>query len=130
MSTSQRALLAGLAAFATYFFVMLVMLIFGQALLPPVRLLIALAIAGLAGWYTWRRSSGHDFASLIGAIFRGAIITGCIFFFLGFVGPMILTPGANQGPMLGIFITGPLGVLLGGVGGAVVWSRRRRAVST
>lgn len=30
---------------------------------------------------------------------------------------MIFAPGANQGPMLGIFITGPAGALLGAVAG-------------
>ena len=29
------------------------------------------------------------------------------------------TPDANQGPLLGIFITGPLGFILGGIGGLV-----------
>ena len=31
----------------------------------------------------------------------------------GFFGPMLLNPDANQGPMLGIFITGPGGALAG-----------------
>ncbi|ESY71163.1 hypothetical protein X742_01675 [Mesorhizobium sp. LNHC232B00] len=31
----------------------------------------------------------------------------------GFVGPIIFTPDANQGPLLGIFITGPLGLVVG-----------------
>jgi hypothetical protein len=31
----------------------------------------------------------------------------------GFFGPMLLALGANQGPLLGIFITGPLGFLAG-----------------
>ena len=51
--------------------------------------------------------------------FFGAIIVGGIGFIAGFFGPMIFTPSANQGPMLGIFITGPLGVLLGLVGGLI-----------
>jgi hypothetical protein len=42
----------------------------------------------------------------------------------GFFGPMILTPEANQGPMLGIFITGPLGLLVGAIAGAIVAWRR------
>ncbi|WP_156913304.1 hypothetical protein [Mesorhizobium sp. WSM3224] len=42
----------------------------------------------------------------------GAIL-GIIGFLGGFVGPVIFTPEANQGPMLGIFITGPLGFILG-----------------
>ena len=31
----------------------------------------------------------------------------------GFIGPMLLTPESNQGPLLGIFFTGPLGFILG-----------------
>jgi hypothetical protein len=38
---------------------------------------------------------------------------GGVAFALGFFGPMILAPDANQGPLLGILITGPLGTLLG-----------------
>ena len=41
-------------------------------------------------------------------------------FVAGFVGPIIFTPQANQGPLLGIFITGPLGFVVGGLIGAVV----------
>jgi len=47
------------------------------------------------------------------------IVVG-IGFLGGFLGPMILTPDANQGPMLGIFITGPLGGVAGAIGGALV----------
>ena len=53
------------------------------------------------------------------------VVTGSIGFLSGFVGPMIFTPGANQGPLLGIFITGPLGFLLGAAGGAIYWFRGR-----
>ncbi|TGP66964.1 hypothetical protein EN858_34710 [Mesorhizobium sp. M4B.F.Ca.ET.215.01.1.1] len=45
----------------------------------------------------------------------GAIL-GIVGFLGGFVGPVIFTPEANQGPLLGIFITGPLGFVLGLVG--------------
>lgn len=38
---------------------------------------------------------------------------GAISFALGFFGPIVLVPDANQGPLLGIFITGPLGALAG-----------------
>ncbi|MGH2571069.1 MAG: hypothetical protein ACRDGR_07580 [bacterium] len=58
--------------------------------------------------------------------FVGAACTGTVAFALGFFGPMILAPDANQGPLLGIFITGPLGFLAGAVGGAVVGVRRSR----
>jgi hypothetical protein len=57
----------------------------------------------------------------------GAGILGGIGFIGGFFGPMIFAPEANQGPLLGIFITGPLGAILGGIGGALVgWWRNRR----
>jgi hypothetical protein len=47
------------------------------------------------------------------------IITGLICFLIGFVGPIIFMPEANQGPLLGIFITGPLGFVLGIILGVV-----------
>lgn len=40
---------------------------------------------------------------------------GTVGFLCGFIGPMVLAPDANQGPLLGIFITGPTGALLGAV---------------
>lgn len=52
-------------------------------------------------------------------ILTPALILGGIGFIGGFVGPMIVAPDANQGPMLGIFITGPLGFLAGVVYGIV-----------
>lgn len=38
---------------------------------------------------------------------------GGLGFVLGFFGPIIFAPEANQGPLLGIFITGPLGFFAG-----------------
>ncbi len=48
-----------------------------------------------------------------------ALVLGVVGFVLGFFGPMLLAPQANQGPMLGIFITGPVGFLAGLVIGIV-----------
>jgi hypothetical protein len=42
-----------------------------------------------------------------------ALMLGGIGFAAGFLGPMLLAPGANQGPLLGIFVTGPAGFVLG-----------------
>ena len=50
----------------------------------------------------------------------GAAAVGAIGFVAGFVGPMIFMPDANQGPLIGIFFTAPLGLILGAVGGAIV----------
>jgi hypothetical protein len=46
---------------------------------------------------------------------RGAFIVGGVAFAAGFVGPVIFQPKANQGPLLGIFVTGPMGFVLGAV---------------
>jgi len=42
-----------------------------------------------------------------------ALVIGGISFSLGFFGPMILDPTSGNGPLLGIFITGPLGCIAG-----------------
>ena len=41
------------------------------------------------------------------------LILGAAAFAAGFIGPMIFVPDANQGPMVGIFISAPAGILLG-----------------
>ncbi|HZZ28406.1 MAG TPA: hypothetical protein VFE46_10430 [Pirellulales bacterium] len=51
--------------------------------------------------------------------FIGGIILGSISFAAGFFGPIIFMPESNQGPLLGIFITGPFGFLVGCILGAV-----------
>jgi hypothetical protein len=48
-----------------------------------------------------------------------SLAIGGVCFAAGFFGPMIFAPGANQGPLLGILITGPLGVVLGLATGVV-----------
>ncbi|MEO8031928.1 MAG: hypothetical protein ABI765_13850 [Gemmatimonadota bacterium] len=51
-----------------------------------------------------------------------SLCVGLIAFVVGFVGPIILTPSANQGPLLGIFYTGPLGLM-----GGYIWGRARES---
>jgi hypothetical protein len=55
----------------------------------------------------------------------GACIVGFVGFILGFVGPIVFAPEANQGPLLGIFITGPAGAVIGFVAGALYSQLRR-----
>ena len=50
---------------------------------------------------------------------RHGVIIGGISVAAGFCGPIIFAPDANQGPLLGIFITGPLGFLVGLIVGVV-----------
>jgi hypothetical protein len=55
----------------------------------------------------------------------GALIVGGIGFVGGFFGPIIFAPDANQGPLLGIFITGPLGAVLGFILGCIYGIKRK-----
>jgi hypothetical protein len=55
-------------------------------------------------------------------IVRWALIVGGVGFAAGFFGPMLLDPSSGNGPLLGIFITGPGGAVLGVIVGLV---RRR-----
>ena len=55
----------------------------------------------------------------------GALIVGGVSFAAGFFGPIVLTPEANQGPLLGIFITGPIGVVVGACLGAIFGPKLR-----
>jgi hypothetical protein len=53
------------------------------------------------------------------------LVLGAVGLVAGFFGPMLLAPEANQGPMLGLFITGPLGLLVGLLWGVWrEWTRR------
>ena len=58
------------------------------------------------------------------------LIVGFTGFILGYIGPIILTPDANQGPLLGIFITGPAGVFLGAILGFIVGFTKKRNPSS
>jgi hypothetical protein len=86
-----------------------------------VRPLLPFVCAAVVVRYTWPTA-----ASVPGvlSVLVGAAVTGGIGFAIGFFGPMILEPSSPQGPLLGIFVTGPLGLLAGAVGGAVFWLKR------
>src|SRR3954447_5014631 len=48
------------------------------------------------------------------------LVLGVTGFAAGFFGPITFSPDANQGPLLGLLITGPGGALLGAILGLVV----------
>ncbi len=54
------------------------------------------------------------------SIVRWATVLGGTGLACGFIGPMVFAPEANQGPMLGLFITGPGGAVLGAFVGGLV----------
>jgi hypothetical protein len=88
-------------------------------------LLTAMATACLI-WRSMAATARGVFATAV----RWAAIAGAISFCGGFFGPMIFAPDANQGPMLGLFITGPLGFLAGGICGLIYALWRRPVAST
>lgn len=45
--------------------------------------------------------------------FKWPLLLGAAGFAAGFFGPMLFAPEANQGPLVGILMSGPAGVLLG-----------------
>jgi hypothetical protein len=111
-------------------------------------LLLSLGLSVLMGRYVWRSLPAEDKASIPAATTRNeavmagangarrslrgadeprgamlvwAVALGAIGFAGGFFGPMVFAPGANQGPLLGIFITGPLGTAIGAAVGWFWW---------
>jgi len=64
------------------------------------------------------------FRSVLSSVKRWTLVLGAVGFVCGFVGPMVFSPDANQGPLLGLLITGPGGALLGAVLGLIVGAVR------
>ena len=91
-------------------------------------LLVFYALAACLGWVIERRISDPPSRILIRSGLRWAALLGPPAFVVGFVGPLILMPEAIIGPLLGIFLTGPLGAFLGVVVGVVKsWPAYRTA---
>ena len=132
MLTIARVGLSFFVGVATFYFVFWVP--FSLVSFLPGHLLLAmigsLAAAIWSARYTWRRTENFDNNGVLALTFSGALVVGTVGFLGGFFGPMIFAPDANQGPLLGLFITGPFGFLLGGAGGLVYGLIRRHAGST
>ncbi|MDP2480948.1 MAG: hypothetical protein Q8W51_09760 [Candidatus Palauibacterales bacterium] len=127
MSRSTRVLVLLFVLPATYLFIYWIP--FSLLPLPDQRwipALVALAAAIGVGRYLWKRlgAAGPTAAS---TVLSSGFIVGGVAFCAGFFGPMIFAPGANQGPLLGLLITGPAGFIVGLVGGFVFWRMKRRA---
>ena len=90
-------------------------------------LLLFFGTPGVLAWWFVLRGHIAESRALIRSGCLGAFALGGVAFLAGFIGPIIIWPEANQGPLLGIFVTGPLGAAVGaGLGVLVAASRHRR----
>jgi hypothetical protein len=118
-----RVVACALVALATYFFV--VWTVFAFVAGPAIPMTVSLACAVGTAWLVWSVTRPGSI-TLARSVVLGAAGLGTAGFLGGFFGPMILAPGANQGPLLGLLITGPLGCVIGGIGGLFYWLAARR----
>ncbi len=125
MKIVTRIILTFLSVVASYYFIFWVpfSLIPGARNIQAIPIILSLLIAVIVGFIVWKQT-GTVSNGLLKYIIMGGIIIGSIGFILGFFGPIIFSPSANQGPLLGIFITGPIGFLVGLVGGGIYWLRK------
>ena len=118
-----RKTIAVLAFFGTFFIAWMLTLAMPLGGLDWIGSLMALAASVYVSRLVWNDTT--DGSSSVAAMAGfGALILGGLGFVAGFFGPMILAPEANQGPMLGLLITGPSGVVIGAIAGAVYAMRR------
>ena len=88
----------------------------GDVLLTLGFLFIPATIALLCGWFALQGDLPEQ-RQHIKTTWRGGLILGGVGFAAGFIGPIVFDPGANQGPLLGILFTGPIGFVLGAMTG-------------
>jgi hypothetical protein len=127
MQKCVRGFITSLSAIAALYFVYwTVGALLSSAGAPHFMSVLVSFVAAIAvARYVWIHSASVG-AGFVRSAVMGALVTGAVGFSAGFFGPMIFTPSANQGPLLGIFITGPLGLMFGGAGGAIHWFARGR----
>ena len=125
MPTPIRAL----ASIGAFFGAWLLAFLLGLAVFPGglawLQPIIALVFAAWVARRVWHGLDAATDGSLAIHVGMGAAILGGLGFVLGFFGPMIFAPQANQGPLLGLFITGPGGAVLGAFIGWRVWTKQR-----
>lgn len=87
------------------------------------RIGIGMASALLVAWSVWKVASGERISVGL-AVISGALMFGGLCFIIGFLGPMVFAKDTSQGPLVGLFIAAPLGVITGAIGGYVFASKQ------
>jgi len=78
-----------------------------------------LATMGLLCWCSALARDRMESRARIRSSWRVGFLVGGVGLMVGFLGPLILTPTASLGPLLGILLTGPLGFVLGALIGGL-----------
>ena len=137
MEKFSRILIAALVAITTFYFSSMILnvvfLKISESLSINIPTLVSAIIGSLlAAYITYlavkfilKASMNSSFQYII----KGALLFGAIGFIIGFFGPLIFQPEANLGPLLGIFYTGPIGFLLGAIGGFIYWKLKIQTAS-
>jgi len=128
MNPVIRSLIAALATFAAFWYIYWVPFAIALEIaygrfhwMSIIRVLASIGAAAVVAQYTWRHKSLIPQGPVSCMILGGAVVGG-VGFSAGWFGPMAFDPG-SQGPLLGI-VTGPLGFLVGAIGGAFYWGWR------
>ena len=123
MKTTTRSAFSIGGMVLCYILVYFPLMFLAQSLEKEIHQILALLIALLMGVFLWfiTRNVSEEFGK---KVMLTALVVGVIGFLPGFIGPILINPDANQGPLLGIFITGPLSLLLGLIGGSVYWKMK------
>jgi len=129
MKIALRVIITFFVFISTYLFVFwLPFSLFRSKLGMPVESLspeiVSWVLAIIVAYFTWKRT-GNLTNGLVSHILIGGLVIGGISFCAGFFGPMIFDPGANQGPLLGLFITGPVGFVVGLIAGGIYWKFKK-----
>lgn len=122
MKTFIQVILTLFVVLINYFIVNIIRQIFfaGMLTLSNTAQMISLIIAIIFAILLWRKIANIS-NTLPACIIAGALIFGLTGFILGVYVPIILNPSTVQGPLIGIFLTGPAGILLGLVVGGAYW---------
>ncbi len=98
------------------------LLIHGMNHSVPVSVSISLIITSIISIFLWKKTENVLVSKNLGLwMLMGGFTIGFVAFIFGFFGPMIFSPTSNQGPLLGILFTGPLGFLIGLIAGMLFW---------
>lgn len=83
---------------------------------------ISLIITSIILIFLWKKTENVLVPKNLGAwMLMGGFTIGVITFIFGYFGPMIYFPKSNDGPLLGILVTGPFGFLIGLIAGMLFW---------